>query len=309
MGDYSEREAIDEAVKILGRIYSSVEFGFMDDASGLRIGGRWLLYKIDGTPISESMYEGMGVDDLAFRVAAGAATDIIAKGGRPEIVFFSVGIPRSKATQWIKDIARGIRDFASRNSMTVGGGDTNFVAREGWLDVAILGFTDRPIPNNPLREGEVVKVSHCLGISSIPAIAHYLGIGKGYLPKVMKSIKRPSLPLNFLHYSYKVKASTDVSDGLESVRKMLRLSGLSLNLTDPREFLCPEAQEFMETYGIDVETLLNFMGEEYSIIFTGGSDEGLPLGILSKGEVGCIYLNGKVLEGGWDNYIGFLMRK
>ncbi|MEO3993164.1 MAG: AIR synthase related protein [Desulfurococcaceae archaeon TW002] len=307
VSEFSERDLIDVISDILGEYYTRIPFGYLDDAGALRILGKWFFLKIDGTSFRMSRYPWMGFDDVAYRVALGAAIDVIAKGGTPVALTASIGLQREMSLEDVKEVARGLRDSCQALKALFLGGDLN-VSEDGWLDVAVLGVSRTPISNKGLKPGYKVYSTRCLGISSIPALTHYEKIlGEEILKKFLKTLKRPDPPLKFLKVLNEVKASTDVSDGLESLRRVLRMNDVAMKLY--RESVCEEVLEISEQYSIDLKMILRYMGEEYSIvIFTDKEmpDDYVLVGEVVEGPSGLIYLGEQELHGGWDNLRGWL---
>ena len=307
MSELNEDEAIGVFLKEIIPYYKNIRNGFLDDSSAISLGDNLVFFKIDGTSLKSSLYPWMGLDDLAFRVCAGAVTDVIAKGGRPISIAVSVGLPKSSNKQDIGLLGKGVADFLRGYSLSYAGGDMNSVANDdGWLDVAVVGYGSKFIPNGPLKVGEEIYVNGCLGLSSLPALIHYRGHEISYLsPDIIAKLRRPEVPFGFLELVPEVNSSTDISDGLRSLRRVLKLSNVALRLVDELP-LCEEVMRFMEETGLCIEEILQFLGEEYLIAYSGSSDSGFLLGEIVSGRPGSIIYEGKEIIGGWDNFKGFI---
>jgi len=310
LADVGEDKAISTLIDTLGDSFDEGLLDRLDDAAALRLEGITII-KVDGTSERASKYPWMGLDDLTYRVLAGSALDIIAKGGRPQYTLISLGVPKERTLEDVRLIGTGIREFAQRYGVKVLGGDFN-ASEEPlgvWIDVTMLGEARKPIRMRGVQAGDKVYVTSCLGRSAIPALMHYLSIG-GEIPNNVKEwLRRPEIPLSFLQHVEGVKVATDVSDGLRSVSRFLKLNSVSLTLSEELP-ICSDVVEFAEEIGIEVENVLRFMGEEYAVIYVcsrgGECGDGLLLGHLTDGSVGKVLLNGKELLGGWDNFRGFL---
>ncbi len=286
--------------------YRGVDKGFMDDASAFRVGDLYVFFKVDGTSFKSSMYPWMGADDLIFRVAAGSVTDIVAKGGNPYGIAVSLGLPIDEGVEdLVKALGDGVADFLTTYGLRYMGGDMNSSDGDGWVDVAAVGMGRRFISNSPLNPGDEVLVSGCLGYSSVSALIHYRGLDREFLKYVIDKVRRPHVPLNFLEVE-DVKASTDISDGLESLRKVLRLNGVGLRLYDEVP-LCPEVSKITAEASLSKADVLRYLGEEFLIAYVGGG-EGLPLGEIVNAEPGQVFYGGEAIAGGWDNFVGFIER-
>ncbi len=309
LANVGEDKAISTLIESLGNSFDGGLLDKLDDAAALRLGGITII-KVDGTSERASKYPWMELDDLTYRVLAGSALDIVAKGGRPRYALISLGVPKERTLEDVRLIGTGIREFAQRYGVKVLGGDFN--ASEDplgvWIDVTMLGEARKPIRMRGAQAGDKVYVTSCLGRSAIPALMHYLSI-KGDIPSSVKEwLRRPEIPLSFLRYVDEVKAATDMSDGLRSMRRFLTSSSLSLVLSEELP-ICRDVSEFMEEAGVSVEDVLRFMGEEYTVIYVcnrgEGCGEGFLLGHLTERGVGKVLLRGKEVFGGWDNFRGF----
>jgi thiamine-monophosphate kinase len=307
VSEFSERELIEVIAGLLGEYYSKIPFGYLDDAGALRIMDKWFFLKIDGTSFKTSKYPWMGFDDLAYRVALGAAVDVIAKGGVPVALTASVGLRKDMGLGDVEEIARGLRDSCQALKALFLGGDLN-VSEDGWLDVAVLGVSINPVSNKGLKPGHRVYATKCLGVSSLPALTYYEKIlGEDRVKKFLNVLRRPDPPLRFLNDVGRVRASTDISDGLESLRNVLRVNGVAMRLR--AEGVCKEVLEISGQYSIELKKILRYMGEEYSIaVFTEQEmpEDYVLIGEVVEGSPGIIYLEEQELSGGWDNLKGWL---
>ncbi len=309
LANAGEDEAISTLIESLGNSFDGGLLDKLDDAAALCLEGITVI-KVDGTSERASKYPWMGLDDLTYRVLAGSASDIVAKGGRPLYALISLGVPKERTLEDVRLIGTGIREFAQRYGVKVLGGDFN--ASEDplgvWIDVTMLGEARKPIRMRGAQAGDKVYVTSCLGRSAIPALMHYLSIKGDMSSSVKEWLRRPEVPLSFLRYVDEVKAATDMSDGLRSVRRFLESNSLSLMLSEELP-ICREVLEFMGEAGISVEDVLRFMGEEYTVIYVcnqgEGCGDGFLLGHLTGKGVGKVLLRGKEVFGGWDNFRGF----
>lgn len=281
-------------------------FGVGDDAQAVLVNGLWLFIKIDGTTAGSSLYPWLGYAELGYRVALSAVTDLVAKNSRPLLLVSSITISGSSQLEAVLEIVNGIRDLAEASGSLYVGGDVNRLDHDDVVvDVASIGTSANPKPSVPFRGDRSVYSTKCLGLSSIPAAIYYLGRDRGAWVDVLRATARPEPPLKFFAYSDLVEASTDVSDGLNSLRKVLEKSGTDLVLS--HEAVCPEVLEFSREERVELERLLGFMGEEYAIVSTAEDIDApaLRVGRTTKGS-GRIYLGDRELKGGWDNFLGYV---
>lgn len=303
-------------IKVLGHVLKIVDdhlsrrrqrvFGIGDDAQAIYLDGQWLFLKVDGTTASSSMYPWLTYGDFGYRVALSAVTDLIAKNSRPLMLASSITLSSDFHLNAVLDIVSGVKDLAEVAGSIYVGGDINKLDYDDVvLDVASIGISTNPKASTPFRGDLSVYSVRCLGLSSIPAALYYLKKDLDAWNDVLRVIARPEPPLKFLTYSDLAGASTDISDGLSSIRRVLEKSGSDLVLT--QEALCPEVLEFSVEEGVELSSLLGFMGEEYTVLSTASSSDlpALKVGYTVKGT-GRVYLDGRELRGGWDNFLGYV---
>lgn len=280
-------------------------FGVGDDAQAVNLGSIWIFLKIDGSSASSSMYPWLTFGDLSYRIALSSITDLIAKNSRPLLISSSVSISSDSDSETLLEIVRGVKDLAEAVGALYVGGDINKLDHDDVvIDVASIGVSSNPKPSVPFRENLSVYSVKCLGLSSIPAVLYYLEKDFSVWRDLLRSTARPEPPMSFLSYSDSIEASTDISDGLNSLRKVLEKSRVDLVLS--YEALCPEVVEFSREEKVGIELLLNLMGEEYAIVSTTEVQDlpAVKIGHTASGY-GRIYLDNHELRGGWDNFLGY----
>lgn len=281
-------------------------FGVGDDAQAVFVNGMWLFLKIDGTTASSSMYPWLSYSELGYRVALSAVTDLVAKNSRPLLLVSSITINGDSHLETVLEIVAGMKGLAEASGSLYVGGDVNKLDYDDIvIDVASIGTSTNPKPSVPFKEDRSVYSTKCLGLSSIPAALYYLGRDPSAWIDVLKVTARPDPPLKFFIYSDLVEASTDISDGLNSLRKVLEKSDSDLILS--HEAVCPEVIEFSREERVELERLLGFMGEEYAIVSTAKDIDisAVRAGRTARGS-GRIYLGSRELKGGWDNFLGYM---
>ncbi len=304
LGEYALIEAL---TKTLKDVYPENPLPPGDDAAAVRIGNYWAVLKIDGTDSHSSRYPWLTLGDLAYRVALGTVTDVISKGAKPIALTLSLGIPKDYEEEVVYEIIDGVKELVkSINAYYLGGDINSSINDYVWLDVAGMGLAKKLIPNNTFMDGDTVYITGCIGLSSIEALTYYRKLDVGVVKEYLEVRRRPKPPIDFLKLASKVKASTDISDGLYSITKVIRRLGLDLILNEDLP-ICDEVFEFMRRFGIDLNDVLRYLGEEYTIVFSfEGKLSGYPvLGTLRKGK-GRVFYGGKQLVGGWDNFRGFI---
>jgi len=291
-------------LKELSMLTGSLEF-FDYDATPL--GG--FLVNIDGYEASESRLPWMSWSDWSWKAVVASISDIIASGGRPVAVLYSIGAPSKDI---IVEVARGVGDACRWASITMLKADTNRSRVDTWIDVAIIGVTLKPIPRSRARPGDLLVQVGPLGYGLIASMALKNVIRIENYPETMEYTRRPKIDLELgLKLSEcNVTAAIDNSDGwaatLYQLSKASRVKVIVEELYATRE-----AMKLLEELNIPEERLLESW-EDYNIATTI-PEENLEclLSYCRKANIEChvvgrmeigegVYFKGRRVEpGGW----------
>jgi thiamine-monophosphate kinase len=94
-----------------------------------------LVFNIDGYSAEHSKLPWMTWEDFGWKATVAAAADVVASGGTPEVILYSIGAP---SPQEALAIARGVGSASGRLGARVLKADTNR-ASDPWIDVAVVG--------------------------------------------------------------------------------------------------------------------------------------------------------------------------
>ncbi len=314
MGDFLKLSLLGEdlAIKKIIEEYVSTVSGSplskYDDAIAFPIDNFWVLVKIDGTSASTSKYPWQSWESFGFRVTSSAVSDIIAKGGKPLLIMASIGVPKYWEIDLLMDLIRGIKNLGKFINAAYCGGDLNSSgSNEVWLDIVAAGTASKIIPNTPLRIGDLAYISGCLGMSAIPYIVYSKKLDYRAWEDIISKAMFPHPPIKFLDVikKYTIIASTDISDGLRSILRILKLNNVGLKVKELP--LCDEVTEFMQETKVTVKEIVKYMGEEVVIFFTSSENISgcYELGVITE-DTGIVINGEHITEGGWDNFRGFI---
>ncbi len=307
----NEREAIAKIAKILKLRKECFE----SDACYYE----GFLYNIDGYSASESLLPWMNLEDWGWKAVVAASSDIVASGGRPLALLYSVGV--GEAEEGI-DIAVGVGEAASWINVPVLGGDFNRCNKDKWIDVAMIGKGGNVWLrwNTATEDLRVIQVGY-LGYGFIA----YL-ILKGVLdikdvPSiVIEYTKRPTPPIKELAQGLekcKARAAIDNSDGWAwSLSVVANYSNVGISIN---EIIVPEdIIEIVRKLNVDRKRLMNLLlnsAEDYNYaIFADNESAECLINFLEKnkvpaGIVGFTYrgsgvkFSGKEIEiTSWDSF-------
>ena len=172
-------------------------------------------------------------------------SDIAAMGGLPRHATISVGMPQDIKLAYVKEIIRGISDFARRYNINIIGGDTNH-SRKIIIDIALLGVVEKDnlVLRSGARPGDFLFVTGPLG-GSLASGRHL-----SFTPRLYEA--------RYLVKAYKPRAMIDVSDGLVlDLSRIAQASGVGALLY---EGLIPKRKN------VTLENAL-YDGEDYELLF------------------------------------------
>ncbi len=238
------------------------------DAELVRLGdGRLLALTVD--TVSEEIRLGLYSDPrTAGRVAAAAAlSDLAAVGAEPLGLLLSVTLPEDEAGEIQGAVARGVAECVNAAGTFVLGGDTNAGPS---LSVACTAVGIVPegqeLRRTGLLAGHVLFAAGPLGLGAACAATLLFGA------KELFSEDDFSIPCRIPHgmaLRACASAAMDSSDGLIStLDQMMRLNGVSLNITRPAgELLHPRAREVARHLDLSPLALLAAIHGEFELIF------------------------------------------
>ncbi|MGE0442571.1 MAG: thiamine-phosphate kinase [Gemmatimonadales bacterium] len=101
-------------------------------------------------------------EEIGWRAAAGALSDLAAVGAAAEAVLVALAAPRDATAAWLADLMGGVGAVADSVGAKVVGGDLTGGAALT-LAVTVLGRTDRPVRRDGARPGDRLFVTGSLG--------------------------------------------------------------------------------------------------------------------------------------------------
>jgi thiamine-monophosphate kinase len=294
--DGSEEQIVDQLQQLFAVNFpAGIEVGIGDDAAVLTGIKSKLVATTD-----------MAVEDIHFRTAwsspfqigAKLATanlaDLYAMGASPKYLLVAAALPKKLSSDFISELAKGIRSVADRFEVAVVGGDLS-QAEKIALSITALGDLDsKPITRSGAKVGDLIYVTQLPGLSA--AGLAILGRGLNRPRYVVDAHLNPKLdsPLNLIKVA---NAMCDISDGIsvdagniaKSSKVDIALDKSLINATSAFADLAELAKELNE----DVfDWILNGGEDHFFLASVNPKDASDELGI-KIGEV--IEGNGKVL--------------
>ena len=217
----------------------------------------------------------MAVEDIHFRTAwsspfqigAKLATanlaDLFSMGASPKYLLVAAALPKKVASEFIDELAKGVRSVADKFEVAVVGGDLSQAEK---IALSITAFGDlevKPITRSGAQVGDHIYVSELPGLSA--AGLAILGRGLNRPRYVVDAHLNPKLvaPLELIKVA---TAMCDISDGISvDAANIARSSKVNISLD---KNLISEASAFS-----DIAELAKELNEDvFDWILNGGED-------------------------------------
>ena len=236
--------------------------------------GEYILLKIDGYSFKRSLLPWMTLYHLGWKATIATASDLIAKGGKPQAFLVSIGVRPDRRLAEVEELVKGVYDAAASMDAWLAGGDTNGAEEEEWIDVAGIALTRKPIDTALNGCVEIYTTVGRYGLTSLAFDLYRRGLSKSIkdYPEAYKATTLPEPRLRFLELVERVGTecivwASDVSDGLlATLSRLSSLTGHPVCLENLPP-IHPEVEEYARRTGLDVASLVLNGGEEYEIVF------------------------------------------
>lgn len=241
----------------LSRLSGSLDF-FDFDAPSLD----GLLFNIDGYEASESRLPWMSWSDWGWRAVIASISDVLASGGRPVAVLYSVGGPSKDV---VLEVVRGVSEACRWAGVRVLKADTNRSSHDTWIDVVVIGVTMRAISRAGGRPGDLLVQVGPIGYGLVAEMALRGVVRIDDYPRSLEFTRRPRVDLGIgLRLSEcGVRAAIDNSDGWAvTLYQLSKASGVKLVVD--KLLVVEEALRLLDKLGLG-ELELFRSWEDYNI--------------------------------------------
>jgi thiamine-monophosphate kinase len=270
LGDLGEFGLIDRLSRLLPSAPTVVE-GIGDDCAVLRLFDRLMLISCD--MVVETIHfrrEYATPEDIGWKAATAALSDIAAMGGTPLFVLVALAMPGMCEIHCIEGIYRGLADAVSQVGAVIVGGDTTRTPGYLTIDVTVVGeaIGDRYVARRGARLGDLLCVAGRLGMAS--AGLHSLEQGEPQ-PELVRVHNRPTALITqgqWLGACPGVRAMIDVSDGLvQDAGHIAKAANLGVDIDPARIPIDPALEEYCRKAGLDARRFALTGGEDYALAF------------------------------------------
>ena len=253
-------------------VSGAVVEGIGDDCAVLRWGDRLMLATCDAS-LEEVHFSRRhtAAEDIGWRAAASALSDIAAMGGQPIFVLVTLACPKDTSVEFLEALYRGLSEAVQTADAVVVGGDTTGSTSGVVIDIAVLGEAtgERPLLRRDAHRGDYVVVTGYPGASAAGLAALQQGIDA---PDLMRAHWRPQPRIaegQWLARRPEVHAMIDVSDGLsQDAGHIADASGLTIALNSASVPVHPALHRHADQLALDPIAVSLSGGEAYELAFT-----------------------------------------
>ncbi len=260
----------------------------------------------------------LGAEEIGWRAAAAALSDLAAEGAECVGVLASVALPRGEGEASVAAVMRGVGEAAASVGGAVLGGD--LTAAPVWLvDVVAVGRATHPVPRAGALPGDGLWVSGALGGARAALAAWEDGRHPDARAREAFARPLPRLALGAWLAGAGAHAMLDLSDGLAGdARHLAAASGVRLAVELDRTPLHPAVAAEAERARVAPARFAAEGGEDYELLVAlpeafGAADAaraaaatGIPLtriGTVAEGKGVAFTLAGRPLRlHGFDHF-------
>jgi thiamine-monophosphate kinase len=295
--------------------------GIGDDCAVLQVGDRVLMATCDAS-IEEVHFSRVyaTAEDIGWKAAATALSDIAAMGGRPLFLLTTLACPADASADFVEGLYRGMQAATGQAGGGIVGGDTTRSNQGYLIDVTVIGepVGTRYLLRDGARDGDLLAVTGWPGRSSAGLLALQLGVDA---PELAAAHLRPVPRIvegQWLAAQPGAHALIDVSDGLlQDAGHLAERSKVGVDvspdllpmaeaLTEAAARLGPSAESFILAGGEDYELAVALDPSTAAKLCQAFEREfGLPLTIVGRfsADWSGVRLAGEpIAQGGFEHF-------
>ena len=294
--------------------HADVLHGVGDDCAVLRVGeGVWLAScdaSLEGVHFRRDWAT---PEDIGWKAAASALSDIAAMGGVPRFALVTLACPADTEAAYLARLYGGLRSAFDACGTVLIGGDTTASPQGVVLDVTVLGEAEngRYLLRSGAKAGDRLVVTGAPGFSGAGLLALERGIDA---PEAIRAHQRPEPRFQegqWLAARSEVHALIDLSDGLAAdAQHIAEASNVGVDFRSDQLPIAAELAHAADLLGEDGHDLACYGGEDYELLAAVSQEaaEALcadfrrafeaPIAIVGALEAGTpqVCLDGKPLE-------------
>ncbi len=212
--------------------------------------------------------------DIGYRAVAAAGSDLAAMAATPVGILVALGLPRGADDEFIAQLRAGFQEACRMLDAPLLGGDLSASPGLLFLDVTVLGRSDRPVLRTGAVPGDELWVTGTLGGSAAAVAEHQAGrepsepLQRAYahpLPRTREAL--------WLQERGLLRALIDLSDGLAGdTAHLAAASGVAVVLDEARVPVNPALRGPGGSAPAAARTLALHGGEDYELCFVTSPD-------------------------------------
>ncbi|MCF6287311.1 MAG: thiamine-phosphate kinase [Candidatus Hydrogenedentes bacterium] len=247
----------------------TVVHGIGDDCAVLAVGEKQLLLTCDASLEDVHFKRHWGKpEDIGWKAAVSALSDIAAMGGRATAVLVTLALPEDLPVSYAEGLYRGLADAVESVGATIVGGDTT-ASRSGIIiDITVIGeVVGRPVLRSGAQPGDVIAVTGAIGErgAGLHALLHDVDASE-----LIRAYLHPSPRIEagqWFQAQPGVHAMMDVSDGLlPDARHIAQASGVGIDLFSDKLPKNDRLDAYWKSQGEGGSLQRVRSGEEYELL-------------------------------------------
>lgn len=248
---------------------NGVSLGIGDDCAIVEAGGSQLLLTCDASLEGVHFHRNWGTpEDIGWKAAVSALSDIAAMGGRARFVLVTIALPADVDLAYTQALYHGLADAMETAGAVIVGGDTTASHSGIVIDLTVVGeVVGRPVLRSGAQPGDVVAVTGAIGERGAGLHALQNGIEA---PEFVRAYLHPTPRLaegQWLQAQPGVRAMMDISDGLlPDARHIAEASGVGIDLHSDQLPGHPGLAAYWKTPGRECALERLRSGEEYELL-------------------------------------------
>jgi thiamine-monophosphate kinase len=265
--DVGEKAAVEDLIKLAGNCNG---IGPGDDAAAVDLGDRYLVITTDMIAKHTHVPDIMTPRQVGWTVAAVNFSDIAAMGATPLCFVVSMGFPKETEIDYVKEVARGIKECSETVAADYVGGDT-----KECYEMALAGTAVGTVRKDGILLRKGAKPGDMLAMTGSAGLAgagfEDLALDKKHL-RARKALLEPTPRVKeaaILSASGFVTSCMDTSDGLaSSVHELSKASGVNFVLNWDSLPIPNDVYEISELKLVQVDEMVLYAGGDYQLLFT-----------------------------------------
>jgi thiamine-monophosphate kinase len=267
--DIGERDAIQYIFSILHHS-SNIAVGPGDDCAALAYNDTYLLFTTDMINAQTHIPKKMTPEQLGWFITAINLSDIAAKGGTPQGILLSYGLPRNTTKEFLHQLTKGADQCTSEFDTSIIGGDLK-EASEITITGTAIGIMPKNefMPRKGIQPDDIVAVTGKLGKASAgyhslqlptPNKQAEQGLFKPY-PRIHEG--------RLLAQTKKIHSSIDISDGLSSsLYQLQKINNIGFKIHEDKLPISSSLKEIAKDIPLDITNESLHFGGDYELLIT-----------------------------------------